>query len=92
MAAAMLFAMAGIASAQGTPTAPPSPESKISTPDGYSSHHSIDLGGRIANPVGSQAMYNTFVNLHSGPRVLGESFEMHALPGHKKPVDNILAF
>lgn len=88
----MLIAMAGIASAQGTPTAPPAPESKISTPDGYSSHHSIDLGGRIANPVGSDAMYDTLVNLHSGPRVLGESFEMHALPGHKKPVDSINAF
>jgi hypothetical protein len=28
-------------------------------------------------------MYDTLVNMHSGPRVLGESFEMHALPGAK---------
>ncbi len=28
-------------------------------------------------------MYNTLVNIHSGPRVLGETFTMHALPGTK---------
>ena len=29
------------------------------------------------------AMYDTLVNMQSGPRVLGETFEMHALPGKK---------
>jgi hypothetical protein len=93
MGVAMLFAAAGIAVAQETAPAAPAKEPKFSTPNGYYSHHSADLGGRIANPVGSGAMYDTLVNLQSGPRVLGETFEMHALPGNKKaPVDNISAF
>jgi hypothetical protein len=93
MALTVLFATAGIASAQATPPAPKATETKITTPDGYSSRHSIDLGGRIANPVGSEAMYDTLVNLQSGPRVLGESFEMRALPGNKKSlVDHVNGF
>ena len=94
MAVAMLFFSAGIAVAQQPPpVAAPAPESKFSTPDGYSTHSSVDLGGRIANPVGSQAMYATLVNLQSGPRVLGETFEMHALPSNKKSlIDNLVGF
>lgn len=37
-------------------------------------------------------MYDTLVNLHSGPRVLGESFDMRALPGKDMPVDYLHAF
>jgi hypothetical protein len=38
-------------------------------------------------------MYSTLVNLQSGPRVLGETFEMRALPGKKGTlVDSISAF
>ena len=37
-------------------------------------------------------MYDTLVNLQSGPRVLGETFEMHALPGNKHTlVDSLSA-
>ena len=49
------------------------------------------MGGRIANSSGSGAMYDTLVNLHSGPRVLGESYSMHALPGKKKTLVDDLA-
>ena len=52
----------------------------MSIPEGYTAHHSVDMGGRIANITGSPAFYNTLVNMHSGPRVMGETFEMHALP------------
>jgi hypothetical protein len=79
----MLLAMTGIAVAQN-PTAPnPTPESKMSVPEGYSAHQSVDLGGRMANLSGSPAMYDTLVNLRSGPRVLGETFELRAVPGSK---------
>lgn len=65
----------------------------MSTPAGYSVHNSVDLGGRIANITGSDAMYSTLVNLQSGPRVLGESFELHALPGTKHTLmDSLSAF
>jgi hypothetical protein len=38
-------------------------------------------------------MYDTLVNLHSGPRVLGQTFTMHALPGTKHALmDSLTAF
>jgi hypothetical protein len=79
------LAATGIAAAQNpTPAAPlPTPEAQVSAPVGYSIHQTVDLGGRIAGITGSEAMYDTLVNLQSGPRVLGETFEMHALPGRK---------
>lgn len=62
-------------------------------PKGYSLHESIDLGGHMANISGSGAMYGTMVNLASGPRVLGETFVLHALPGAKHTlVDSLSAF
>lgn len=69
----------GIAFAQA-----PTPEAQpITAPKGYTVHETIDLGGRIANVNGSGAMYDTLVNEDSGPRVLGETFELRALPGAK---------
>lgn len=86
--------IAGIAVAQNTPaSAVPTAETHVTVPDGYTLHQSIDLGGRIANVNGSPSMYNTLVNLQSGPRVLGETFELRALPGAKNTwVDNLSAF
>ncbi len=93
MAAVMLIATAGFAAAQVTAPVAPAPETKFSTPDGYTSHHTIDLGGRMTNLSGSGAMYDTLVNLQSGPRVQGEAFEMHALPGNKHSLaDDLSAF
>ncbi|WP_263358963.1 hypothetical protein [Acidicapsa ligni] len=51
--------------------------------DGYAVHQSFDLGGHIANTVGSGSMYDTLVNLQSGPRILNHTLEMHALPTSK---------
>lgn len=82
---AILLMTGGIAAGQNpTPAAPlPAPESQMAAPDGYSTHQSIDLGGRIASVTGSRAMYDTLVNLQSGPRVQGMTFEMRAMPGKK---------
>lgn len=88
----LILMMAGNAIAQETAATPASSD-PISAPFGYSLHQSIDLGGRVANTTGSHAMYSTLVNLRSGPRVLGETFELRALPGKKGGlVDNISAF
>ena len=76
---AILLMMTGIAVAQL-----PTSANQFTVPDGYTAHHTVDLGGRMTNSVGSGAMYDTMVNEQSGPRVLGETFEMHALPGKKK--------
>ena len=93
--AAILLMVAGKALAQNPAPAAmsPAPESQVSAPAGYSIHQSVDLGGRMTGINGSNAMYSTLVNLQSGPRVLGETFEMRALPGNKNPlVDSLHAF
>jgi len=91
---AILLTATNIAVAQNpTPAASaPAPETKMTAPNGYAIHQTVDLGGRITNATGSPAMYDTLVNLQSGPRVLGETFEMHALPGKKNTlVDSLMA-
>jgi hypothetical protein len=75
---AVLLMMTGIAVAQL-----PTPGTQASVPEGYTSHTTVDLGGHMVDLTGSGAMYGTLVNTQSGPRVLGERFEMHALPGKK---------
>jgi hypothetical protein len=82
---AILLLAAAIAVAQNpTPTTPLlAAAEKIDAPPGYSIHQSGDLGGNIANIKGSGAMYGTLVNIQSGPRVQGETFELRALPGTK---------
>ena len=91
---AFLAITTGLALAQSPAPGGPAatPESQMSFPNGYSSHASVDLGGRIANIDGSGDMYGTLVNMHSGPRVLGQTFTLRALPGNKKaPIDNLSA-
>jgi len=79
----------GLAVAQDPATSTNTTTTKFSIPEGYTAHHSIDLGGRVANKVGSGAMYNTMVNQQSGPRVNGETLDLHRLATNKKAlVDN----
>lgn len=93
LAVAALLAGTGMAAAQDATPALPAAQEQMSIPDGYTAHVTVDLGGRMSDQVGSGAMYNTLVNMHSGPRVLGETFEMHALPANKHSlVDHLTAF
>ncbi len=90
--AVLLFAMTGMAAAQDVAPAA-APEAQMSVPAGYAVHSSVDVGGRMAGLSGSGSMYDTLVNLQSGPRVLGQTFEMHALPGNQHTwVDDLRAF
>ena len=93
IAVAVLVMTSGIATAQiQTPGAPiPTPNPEPVVPAGYSIHQSVDLGGHIANIYGSGAMYDTLVNQQSGPRMLGETVEMRALPGNKHPLFDTLS-
>jgi hypothetical protein len=85
MGMAIALMMAGTAVAQ-TPDAP-------AVQNGFVTHQTVDLGGHLANVTGSGAMYDTLVNVHSGPRVLGESFTMHAVKGTKHTLlDDLSAF
>jgi hypothetical protein len=91
---AILLTMTGIAVAQIPTPGNPNP-APVSTdpvvPDGFTIHQSIDFGGHLANIKGSGAMYDTLVNIQSGPRMLGQTFEMRALPGNKHPLFDIMS-
>jgi hypothetical protein len=65
--------------------------SKGTIKDGYAIHQSFDLGGHIADYSGSNAMYDTLINLQSGPRILSQSLEMHAVGKTKFPLFDTLS-
>ena len=90
---ALLLMTAVNSSAQNPTPADPLPAAgeQMTVPHGYLIHQSVDLGGRIANATGSQAMYSNLVNLQSGPRVQHESFELRALPGQKNTLVDTLS-
>jgi hypothetical protein len=88
MAAMLLVVLTG-ASAPGQEAPPPQePEGKVIGE--YVTHHSIELGGHIVDQSGSGPMYNTLVNIHSGPRILSQSLSMRAKdPSHATFFDNL---
>lgn len=72
--------------AQTKPKDQPPAAAPAESPDGvpyggYNVHMSLELGGHIVNGHGSPETYDTFVNLHSGPRILEQSLEMHSTTG-----------
>ena len=64
----------------------PDPQPKETTAGGYTIHQSIDFGGRVVDTAGSNAMYDTLVNLQSGPRILSQTFDIHALANSSHPL------
>ena len=90
----LALALTSSGSANGQNAMPDTPPAaQMSVPSGYSIHQAVDLGGRINETVGSEAMYDSLLNIHSGPRVLTETFEMHPLPGNKNSlIDELNAF
>src|SRR6266702_1562430 len=46
---------------------------------GYTVQQSIEFGGRIADVNGNHQMYDTLVNLRSGPRLLGQELSMRPM-------------
>lgn len=84
LAVAALLLVTGVSRAQEAAAADALvPGSRMSVPEGYTSHQTIDVGGHIVSSTGSTAMYSTLVNQQSGPRVLNQSFDMRAVPGSK---------
>jgi hypothetical protein len=58
--------------------------SELQEPDGinvgdYNIRQSVEFGGRLTSFTGDQNAYDTFVNLRSGPRLLGMTLEMNSL-------------
>lgn len=89
------FFLLAVACAAGQSSKTPAPSAQApeeTIKDGYVIHQSADLGGHIANYYGSGAMWNTLVNIQSGPRILSQTFEMHSVEGAKHSVfDTLLA-
>ena len=56
---------------------------------GYLIHQSIEVGYRISDTAGSSAMYNTLVNLQTGPRILTQSLSMHSTTHESLLFDNL---
>jgi len=46
----------------------------------YTVQESLELGGHVAEVSGNQATYNTFTDVQSGPRLLGENLTLVAPP------------
>src|ERR1700733_2928602 len=76
--AVLMVVLAIAARAQDTPPATPqstppqstpAPEEKEKMIKGYITHQSIELGGHTVEQSGSGAMYDTLVNIQSGPRI-----------------------
>lgn len=58
-------------------------EKDVTVMDGYQVHQSFDVGGHLVDTSGSVAMYDTLVNVHTGPRILNHTMELHSVPGAK---------
>ena len=57
--------------------------------NGYLIHQSIEFGYRVADVTGSQAMYDTLVDLRSGPRFLDQSLSMQSQNHDSLLFDNL---
>jgi hypothetical protein len=55
----------------------------------YTVQQSIELGGRITENSGNQQMYDTLVNLQSGPRLLGQELSMRSMNHNGSLFDNL---
>ena len=56
---------------------------------GYKIHQSIEVGYRFSDQTGNEGMYDTLVNLHSGPRILEQTLSMQS-ETHEAPLfDNL---
>ena len=56
---------------------------------GYVVRQTIEIGGRVSDTTGSGEMYNTLVNLHSGPRILEQNLTMHSTTHEGVLLDNL---
>lgn len=55
---------------------------------GYRVHQAIEFGYRVSDTTGSNAMYETLVDQHSGPRILDQSLSMQSIEHQGVLFDN----
>jgi hypothetical protein len=87
-----LFAQAPTATPARVPTASPAPAASAEpdgiTRGGYQIHQSIELGYRTTDVTGSGDMYDTLVNLQTGPRILDQTLTMQSVDHQGLLFDN----
>jgi hypothetical protein len=88
-----LFAQTPTATPAPVPTASPAPAAPAEpdgiTRGGYQIHQSIELGYRTTDVSGSGDMYDTLVNLQSGPRILDQTLTMQSVDHQGLLFDNL---
>src|ERR1700757_1885098 len=57
--------------------------------NGYVVHQSIEIGYRANDVSGSQQMYNSLVNLRTGPRFLDQTLSMQSINHDSTLFDNL---
>src|SRR5215471_157834 len=57
--------------------------------NGYQIHQSVEVGYRVSEVSGSIPMYNTLVDLRSGPRLLDQNLSMRSLNHDGSVFDNL---
>ena len=57
----------------------PAAQSKDVVYEGYRVHQSVEFGYRAGDITGSEAMFDTLVNEHEGPRLFDQTLTMHSV-------------
>src|ERR1700719_3261916 len=89
MAALMLASLPESLLAQSSTTSNPPGEPEGVNSAGYVIHSSGEIGYRSTNLSGSVNMYDTLVNLQSGPRLLDETVSMQSITHQGVLFDNL---
>lgn len=77
------------APAPANPSPAPPAEPEGVTYGGYQIHSSIDVGYRSNDVTGSEDMYDTLVNLQTGPRLLDQTLTMQSVDHQGLLFDNL---
>ena len=72
-----------------SPTPAPPAEPDGITRGGYQIHSSVELGYRSNDVTGSEDMYDTLVNLRTGPRILDQTLTMQSVDHQGLLFDNL---
>lgn len=89
MLAGLMVSTSPILSAQSSAGQNPPAEPEGLSGAGYVIHSSVEFGYRSSDLTGSTAMYDTLVNLQTGPRFLDETLSMQSLDHQGILFDNL---
>jgi hypothetical protein len=85
----MFLPIAASAQTAGGNAGPSQPQSEGKESGGYIIHQSMEFGYRVSDVTGSVQMYNTLVDLRTGPRFLEQSLSMQSQNHDSLIFDNL---